>query len=45
MGHKELGYDVIEKFIDFVGRDICTVSKRASIEGRNMTAFIEPKRD
>ncbi len=44
MGHKELGYAVIEKFIDFVGLDVCNISKRAKIEGRNMVAYIEPKR-
>lgn len=44
MGHKELGFGVIEKFIDFVGLDLCNISKRAKIEGRNMVAYIEPKR-
>lgn len=44
MGHKKLGFDVVEKFIEFVGKDICNVSKRAKFEGRNITAYIEPKR-
>ncbi len=44
MGHKELGYGVIDRFINFVGLDECNVSKKAKIEGRNMIAYIEPKR-
>lgn len=45
MGHKDLGYGVIDRFIEFVGHDVCNVSKKAKIEGRNMVAYIEPKRD
>lgn len=42
MGHKKLGFDVVEKFLEFVGEENCKVSKRPKFEGRNITAYIEP---
>lgn len=44
MGHKGIAFDVVEKFIDFVGRDNCNVAKEATFEGRIITAVIEPKK-
>lgn len=44
MGHTDLGYDVVNKFIEFVGDD-CQVARKAKMEGRSLVAFIEPSRD
>ena len=42
LGHKNLGYDVLDKFMEFVG-DCAQVDKKPAMEGRSLVLFISPK--
>ena len=41
LGHKNLGYDLLDKFIEFVG-DIAQVEKKPALEGRSLVLFLSP---
>ena len=42
LGHKNLGYDLLDKFMEFVG-DCAQVDKTPAMEGRSLVLFISPK--
>lgn len=44
MGHKELGREVLDDFIEFT-KDVGEVDKAPKMEGRNMTMFLSAKSD
>ncbi|MDO4595026.1 MAG: translation initiation factor IF-3 [Tissierellia bacterium] len=44
LGHKDLGYDVINKFSDMVG-DIGIVDVKPKMEGRNLVMFLVENQD
>ena len=41
LGHKNLGYDLLDKFMEFVG-DCAQVDKKPAMEGRSLVLFISP---
>ena len=41
LGHKNLAYDLLDKFIEFVG-DIAQVEKKPALEGRSLVLFLSP---
>lgn len=44
MGHKDLGRQVLDNFVEILG-DLATVDKKPRMEGRNMTMFLVPNKD
>lgn len=44
LGHKDLGREVLDQFVDLVG-DSGVIDKKPTMEGRNMVMFLEPNPD
>lgn len=42
LGHKNLGYDLLDKFMEFLD-DVAQVDKKPSMEGRSLVMFISKK--
>lgn len=43
-GHKELGYDLLNKFTDMIG-DCAKVDKKPQMEGRSLVMFLVPNEE
>ena len=44
LGHKKLGYDLLDKFMEMVG-DVAQVDKKPKMEGRSLVLFISPNEE
>ena len=44
LGHKKLGYDLLDKFMEMVG-DVAQIDKKPKMEGRSLVLFISPNEE
>jgi translation initiation factor IF-3 len=44
LGHKNLGYDLLNKFMDLVD-DVAQIDKKPQMEGRSLVMFISEKKE